>query len=180
MNKNKKILKLAILGLLSAISILLVAIIHIPIFPWASFLEYDPADIPILLGTILYGPISGFVMTVVVSLIQGFTVSAQSGIMGIIMHIFATGSLVLISGFFYKKKPTTKGLLAGLGLGSLAMIVIMILLNLVLTPIFLGAPVQAVIDLLIPAIIPFNVIKAVLNAGIAFILYDRIKRIVKI
>lgn len=179
MNKNTKTFKLATLGLLSAISILLVAVIHFPIFPWAGFLEYDPADIPILLGTLLYGPMAGLVMTVVVSVIQGMTVSAQSGIVGIVMHIFATGSLVLVSGIIYKKKPTIKGLWAGLGLGALTMIVVMVLLNLVVTPIFWGMPIQAVIDLLLPAIIPFNAIKAILNAGIALLLYKRIKNIIK-
>lgn len=33
-------------GMLAALSIVLVYVIHFPIFPAASFLEYDPADIP--------------------------------------------------------------------------------------------------------------------------------------
>ncbi|MFQ9412551.1 MAG: hypothetical protein ACLR1T_18100 [Evtepia gabavorous] len=40
--------------------LLLVYVIHFPIFPAASFLEYDPADIPILIGTFAYGPLAGF------------------------------------------------------------------------------------------------------------------------
>ncbi|HRV34069.1 MAG TPA: ECF transporter S component, partial [Anaerovoracaceae bacterium] len=42
---------LAKLGILAAISIVLVALIHFPVFAAAPFLEYDPADIPIIIGT---------------------------------------------------------------------------------------------------------------------------------
>ena len=72
-------------------------------FPAAAFLEYDPADIPILIGTFAYGPIAGFILTIVVSLIQGSTVSAGSGVIGIVMHIVATGSCTLICGTIYQK-----------------------------------------------------------------------------
>ena len=43
--------KLTTLGVLAACSIVLVAFIHFPIFPAVSFLEYDPADMEMLLQT---------------------------------------------------------------------------------------------------------------------------------
>ena len=76
-------LKVTTLGMLAAVAIVLVAVIHLPILPAAPFLEYDPADIPILIGTFLYGPWTGLALTVVVSLLQGITVSAASGWIGI-------------------------------------------------------------------------------------------------
>ena len=54
-----------------AISVALVYLIHFPIFPAVAFLEYDPADIPILIGTFVFGPLSGIVLTVVTSVITG-------------------------------------------------------------------------------------------------------------
>ncbi len=42
--------RLVKLGMLTALSIILVYAIHFPIFPSASFLEYDMADVPILIG----------------------------------------------------------------------------------------------------------------------------------
>ena len=48
---NEKVRKLVTMAMLAALSIVLVYVIHFPIFPAASFLEYDPADIPILIGT---------------------------------------------------------------------------------------------------------------------------------
>ena len=102
-NKTKRIStrQLVSMAMLGAISIVLVAAVHFPLIPAAAFLEYDPADIPILICAFAYGPGAGFLLTVVVSFIQGMTVSAQSGIIGIIMHIFATGSCVLVAGHIY-------------------------------------------------------------------------------
>ena len=65
------------LGVMSALSIVLMILIRIP-FPTAPFLEYDPADIPILISTFLFGPWWGLLMTAAVSVIQGITVSSSS------------------------------------------------------------------------------------------------------
>ena len=90
----------------TALSVVLVYLIHFPIFPSASFLEYDPADIPILIGTFAFGPIAGIILTVVASGIQALTVSAASGLYGFLMHIIATGVVVIVAGCIYKAKHT--------------------------------------------------------------------------
>ena len=64
------------MAMLIAVSIVLVALIHFPIFPAVAFLEYDPADIPILIGTFAFGPVAGVLLTIVTAIIQGTTVSA--------------------------------------------------------------------------------------------------------
>ena len=51
--------KLTTLAMLAALAIVLVALIHFPLVPAAPFLEYDPADIPIFIGTFLFGPAAG-------------------------------------------------------------------------------------------------------------------------
>lgn len=43
---NEKVRKLVTMAMLAALSIVLVYVIHFPIFPAASFLEYDPAVSP--------------------------------------------------------------------------------------------------------------------------------------
>ena len=98
MNKTKK---LANMGILTAMSVIFVALVHFPIFPAVSFLEYDPADIPILICGFAFGPWSGLAVTLVAAVIQGVTVSAQSGIYGIIMHLLSTGVYVTVSSLLY-------------------------------------------------------------------------------
>ena len=102
MSSREKTVRLAKMGMLVAVSIVLVYFIHFPIFPAVAFLEYDPADIPILIGTFAFGPLAGVILTVVTSVVQGVTVSAASGLYGIIMHIIATSVLVLVAGIIYK------------------------------------------------------------------------------
>ena len=124
------------MAVLAAISILLVALIHFPIFPAAPFLEYDPADIPIFIGTFMYGPVLGLVLTLITCILQGLTVSAQSGIMGILMHLFATGSYVLVAGIIYQRMHDRKGAIIALIAGSITMTISMVIWNIIFTPIF--------------------------------------------
>lgn len=171
-SRNKTI-RLAKMGMLVAISIVLVYFIHFPIFPAVAFLEYDPADIPILMGTFAFGPLAGIMLTVVTAVIQGVTVSAQSGLYGIIMHIIATSVLVLVAGLIYKKNKTRKGAVIGLICGAIAMMLVMICANMVITPLFMGVPRNVVWDLM-PFIAGFNLVKAGINGLVTFLLYKRI------
>lgn len=166
-------LRLAKMGMLVAISIVLVYFIHFPIFPAVAFLEYDPADIPVLMGTFAFGPLAGVLLAAVTAVIQGVTVSAASGAYGIIMHIIATGTMVLVAGLIYKRNKTRKGAVIGLVCGVAAWVVVMIGANLVITPLFMGVPRDAVWDLM-PFIAAFNGIKAGVNALVTFLLYKRI------
>ncbi len=176
MNTNKRTARIAKLGVLAAISIVLVSLIHVPLFPAVSFLEYDPADVPILLGTFAMGPAAGLVLTIVASTIQGLTVSAASSWYGIVMHILATGTYVAVAGNIYKKKKTKKRALTALLLGSVSMALVMIPANLILTPLYMGVERFIVVSLL-PWIILFNVAKAGLNSVITFVLYKRVSGI---
>ena len=173
MEKQKNLVRLAKMAMLVAISVILVSIIHFPIFPAVAFLEYDPADIPIFIGTFAFGPIAGLMITVVVSLVQGLTVSAGSGAYGIIMHIIATGSFVIVAGFLYRHKKTKKEAIISLSAGTLTMVVVMYFANLVITPMCTGWPVTAVKELM-PFILAFNAVKAGLNSIVTFLLYKRI------
>ncbi|MDO4289508.1 MAG: ECF transporter S component [Eubacterium sp.] len=174
---NVKTKTITQLGVLAGMSVLLVYLIHFPIFPAAPFLEYDPADIPILIGTFMFGPLGGIVLTAVVSVLQGLTVSASSGIIGIMMHFFATGSFVLVAGNIYKRKRTRTGAIIALISGALTMTVTMVIWNLVFTPLFMGTPIDAVKAMLIPVIIPFNLVKTVGNALITFVVYKSVSKV---
>lgn len=171
---QKRTVRLAKMAMLVAISIVLVWVIRIP-FPPLPFLEYDPADIPILIGTFAFGPLGGIALVVVTSVVQGLTVSAGSGLYGILMHIIATGTFVVVAGFIYRWKKTRKVALIAVICGALAMVAIMIPANLLVTPLFMGMPRAAVFPLL-PAIIGFNALKAGINGAVTFLLYKPMSR----
>lgn len=162
--------KAMLTAMLSAIAVILAVSFHVPIIPAAAYLEYDMADIPILFITLSLGIPYGLISTIVVSVLQGVAASA-SGIIGIIMHIFATSILVIVSGLIYKRFNSIIGLIAALVVGVIAWVVGMIIFNIIFTPIFLGTPRQAVIEMIVPITIPFNLIKAGANSVAGAILY---------
>lgn len=173
MNTRLKSTRLSKMAMLVAISIVLVALVRFPIFPAVSFLEYDPADIPILIGTFAFGPAAGILLTVVTSVLQGVTVSMHSGAYGIIMHIIATSTLVLAAGLFYRKDKTKGHAVIALVIGTLAMTGVMVAANLLITPYFMTVPRAAVWELM-PFIVLFNLAKAGINSCVTFLVYKRI------
>lgn len=173
MNAQNKTLKIAKVSMLVAISVVLVYLVHFPIFPPVPFLEYDPADIPIFIGTFAFGPLSGLALAVITAVIQGLTVSSASGVYGIIMHILATGSFVLVAGLIYKGNKSRRKAVVALAAGVLIWTVVMVIANLIVTPLFMGVPVS-VVKSLMPYIVGFNLIKAGVNSVVTFFLYKRI------
>jgi len=178
MSKSEQIRKLVVMALLVAVSVVLIYAIRFPLVPAAAFLEYDPADIPILIGALAYGPVAGVMLTVIASVIQGLTVSAGSGLYGIVMHIIATSTLVIVAGSIYKVRRTKSGAVLALVCGTLAMGLIMMPANHFITPMFTGWPTEAVDALLLPGILPFNLIKAGLNSVVTFLVYKTVSRYV--
>lgn len=176
MTQKSKTRFLVQIAVLAAMSVLLVYFIHFPIFPAAPFLEYDPADIPIFSGTFLFGPLGGLIITAVACILQGLTVSSSSGIIGIMMHFFATGSFVVVAGLIYGRMHTRKGAVIALVCGVLTMTVVMVLWNVIMTPIFMGTPREAVMAMIIPVIIPFNLIKGSVNGLVTFVVYKSVSR----
>ena len=159
------------MGILVAISvILIISPLRFP-FPLAPFLEYDAGDIPILMGGFIFGPVAGIVLSVITSVVQALTVSSSSGWIGCAMHIFAASALVGSSSAIYSRNKTTKGLILAAAVGTLAMTAVMIPLNLIFYPLFTGTPVNAVIELIVPVLLPFNLMKAGINSVVFLLIF---------
>jgi riboflavin transporter FmnP len=171
--------KIAKLGVLSALGVVLMLLVRFPIFPAARFLEYDGGDISALIGTFLYGPGGGLIITVIVSVIQAMTVSADAGWIGAIMHIAATGTMVVSAGLIYRKFRTFKGAVVALIVGSLGMTGVMAILNLIFTPMYMGVSIEMVKGMLLPIIIPFNLIKSIGNSAVTMLVYKSVGRILR-
>ena len=160
-------------GAFSALSIVLSYLIHFPIIPSAPFLLYDPGDVPILVMGLKFGPGIGLAMTAIVSVLFA-VMTGQGGPWGILMHFLATGVYVLISSMIYRKKRDIHSAVKGLIIAPLAMTGIMVVANLLVTPLYLGVTREVVIGMLLPAIIPFNLLKGVTNGIITFLLYKKV------
>ena len=153
--------------MLAAAAYVVMAIGRIPV---VLFLSYDPKDIIIAIGGFLYGPLSAMGISAVVSLLEMVTVSG-TGFIGCIMNILSTCSFVCVASYLYRKKRTPMGAFMGLLVGCLVMTGVMLLWNYLITPLYMGYPREAVAALLLPAFLPFNLLKGGLNAAGTFLLY---------
>lgn len=164
--------KLAKLAMMVAISCVLVLLIRIP-FPPAPFLVYDPADVPIYITTFAFGPAAGLVVTIVVSFIQAFVLGGDA-VYGFVMHVVATGMFAVVAGAIYKHKKSKKEAIVALAAGVIIATAVMCVMNMIVTPFYMGTPREAVMAMILPVILPFNLLKAGLNAVITFLVYKRI------
>lgn len=173
MNQNQmSTAKLAKLAMMTAVSLVLLFIVRIP-WPAAPFLVYDPADVPIYITAFAYGPAEGLVVTLVVCLIQAFGLGGD-GLYGFVMHFVATGIVAVVIGSMYRRSRTKKTAVKALIIGVITAVIVMCAMNLLVTPVYMGAPRSAVAAMIPTVIIPFNLMKAGANALLTFVLYKRI------
>lgn len=127
----------------------------------------------------MFGPVAGLVLTAVVAVIQAIMLTPDGGWVGLVMHFIATGTLVLVAGTIYKKFHTLKGAIIALVAGALSMTLIMVPSNLFFSVKFYGYPYEAVKAMLLPAIIPFNLVKGFGNSLIVMLIYKPLSKALK-
>ena len=162
--------KLVLLAMLAAIAYLLTVLIHIPMIPAAPFLTYEPKDVVITIGGFLMGPGASLIISLVVCLLEMVTVSS-TGIIGCIMNFVASACFCSTAAIIYKKRHSITGAVLGLLLGAVVMIGFMLLWNWLITPLYMGIPRSGIVPMLIPAILPFNALKAGFNSALTLMLY---------
>ena len=164
---NRKTRNLAAAGMLCALAYGAAAVGRVPL---VLFLKYDPKDIVIAVGGLIYGPLTSFSIALAVSLAEMFTIS-ETGILGCIMNVLSSCSFACTAAVLYRKKQTFSGAAGGLLCGWLCMVSVMLPWNYWIAPIYMGYPREAVAELLIPVFLPFNLIKGGLNAAVTIFLY---------
>lgn len=166
--QSYRLKKLAILGLLTALSFLCVVFFRIPAF--LPFLDLEMKNVIITIAAFIFGPLPGAAISVCVALLEMFTIST-TGWLGFIMNALASLCFVCPAAYFYKKKHTMLGAVLGLIAGSLLMTGAMLLWNYLITPFYMNVTREAVAALLLPAFLPFNLLKAGLNTALILLLY---------
>ena len=167
MKKTLNTKNLVLMAMFAAIAYIIVALVRIPM---VMFLSYEPKDVVITVCSFLFGPLSALVVSLVVSLVEMVTISS-TGPIGALMNFLSTCCFACVAGAIYKKHHTQRGALAGLLLGSVTMICVMLLWNWMITPLYMGVPREAVEGMLLPTFLPFNALKAGLNTSITLFVY---------
>lgn len=137
----------------------------------AGFLQLDLKDTVICIGGFLFGPVASALISLVVALVEMFSAVSDTGPIGMVMNVLATCSFCCTAASVYKKQHTKKGAVLGLLLGVAALTVVMLLWNYLITPLYMGVERDVVKDMLVPIILPFNLVKGGLNMALILVLY---------
>ena len=165
--------RIAITALFCAAAAICTLFIEFPIIPGVPFLKYDPSAIVALVGGFAFGPATGVVVSIVSYLPH---IATSSGVYGMIMAIIATLSLVLPASLIYKRNTTFKGALIGMAVGAVVCLVCCIAANLIVTPIYMGTPREKVVEMIVPALLPFNVAKIAINCVVTALVYKPVTK----
>ncbi len=170
MNMTTK--KITTLGMLCALAVIVNLLIHFPLIPSVEFLSYDAKDVIIVIGGFIYGAGSAFIMSVITSLLE--IMYRGGNLLDVLMNVISTCTFACVAAWIYKRDHTRKGAFIGLGAGIVCCVLSMLLWNYIVTPIYFGMPREAVVSILIPGILPFNLLKCGLNTGLTLFLYKPI------
>ena len=159
--------KMVLIAMLAAAAYIIVFLVRIPV---VLFLKYEPKDVIITIGGFLLGPMAAFIVSAIVSLVEMISISG-TGPIGCLMNLLSTCSFACVASLIYKREHTLSGAIKGLCLGSAMMVAVMLLWNWVITPLYMGVERSVVEGMLLPAFLPFNLLKAGLNSALTLFLY---------
>jgi len=166
--------KIVVLAMLSAIAYILASLIRIPLVPAAGFLGYEPKDVVLVIAGFIYGPLAPLAMAAVIAILEGVTTSVL-GPVGMPMNFIASTAFCVPAAIIYSKKRNVSGAILGLAVGTVFTTLFMLMWNFILTPVLMGWPQEQVNAILLPGIMPFNLIKGILNSAFAMLLYKPIR-----
>ena len=193
---SKGIRRLAFIGMFSAIAAVLM-FLEFPL-PFAPpFYKLDFSEIPVLIGTFAFGPVTGVICEFVKILVKTIIKGTSTAFVGELANLAIGCALIVPAGIIYKIKKTRKGALISLLVGTLVMTVAGCFINAyVMLPTYaaafhmpidelvkMGTAVNANVTNLLTFVMlcvaPFNLLKGVVVSIITFLLYKRISRLIK-
>lgn len=166
--------QLVTMALMCAIGVLL-SFVEFPLLPGVTWLKYDSSAMPAMVCGFAFGPAAGLAVGIVGAVIHGILMADFSGA---IMNILVVTGFILPAALVYRRSRTFKSGVVGLVLSAVAATVMAILGNLVITPMWLGVPLDAVVAMILPILTPFNLIKAGINAVLTLIVYKSISNLI--
>jgi riboflavin transporter FmnP len=174
--ENKKINKISTekmagIAIFSALAFVVSLVVRFPV----QFLTFDAKDAVITIAAFVYGPLSAVIISFLAALIEMITIST-TGWYGFLMNFASSAVFSLTASLIYTKKRNLNGAIISLYSAIGATVGVMILLNLLITPLYLqyvGAPITNadMVAMLPTLLLPFNFAKSLMNSAIVMLLY---------
>ena len=165
---------MTVIGMFCALAFVCVCVFRIKV----SFLTLDIKDAVITVAAMLIHPIAGVIISLIVAFLEMITISSTV-YYGFIMNFLSSATFSLVASFVYRHKRTLFSAIVGLVLAVASVTAVMMLANLFITPYYMGVTRGTVVALIPKLLLPFNLLKAVLNAALVMILYKPISTALK-
>lgn len=166
--------QLVTMALLCAIGVLL-SFIEFPLIPGVTWLKYDASAMPAMVCGFAFGMGGGLAVGIAGAIIHGLLMADFSGA---VMNILVVIGFVAPAALIYQKRRTFPRAIVGLTTSVICAVLMAILGNLIITPAWLGVPIDAVVAMIVPILIPFNLIKGVINAVLTLAVYKSISNLI--
>ncbi|MEE1295678.1 MAG: ECF transporter S component [Bifidobacterium sp.] len=163
--------RIAMYALFTALA-MAVSFIEIPLMPAAPWLKYDPSGVVCLLAGFAYGPSAAVIVSVL-----GFLPHVFTNPWGSLMAILVALALSVPAALIYRRKRTRGSAALGLAVGSIVALVVALASNLVVTPMYAHMSMADVARMVVPILLPFNLLKFVLNDVVTFLVYKPVSKL---
>jgi len=183
--ESKRLERMITIAILGAVAFIIMMLdFPLPLLP--PFLKMDFSEIPALLAALIFGPVAGVWVEGIKNIAHYVQSGSEAGFpIGEATNFLAGSILVYTTAVIYRRLANLKGLLYGLLVGALLMVIFMAIANyFVIYPVYaylLGWPITTEIkfNFAFFAIVPFNIIKALILILLMLPLYQRLKGFIK-
>lgn len=181
--RNKQLRRMVLIAMLGSIATVLMKL-NFPLPALPPFLKFDFGEVPAVLAVMTMGPVAGIAVEFIKNVLYWFLSGSPTGVpVGEIAN-FVTGILFIMPVYFiFNQFKHKKGLVSGFVAGTLTMAIGMSVLNyavfLPMYTYFLGMePVtgDALYQMIVLGILPFNFVKGVIIAVASILLYKKMGR----
>jgi riboflavin transporter FmnP len=185
--------RLVKISVLSAVALLLMTFVEVPLPIFPSFLKLDISDLPALFGAFSMGPVAGIIIEIVKNALHLMLKPDVPIGVGELANFIVGGAFVFITGLVYIRKKNKSHALVGLILGSIAMTIVAAIGNyFIFMPLYISVfslegilkaaqivnpAISDLGTLVVYSIVPFNLLKAFVVSLIAFLSYKSLSPI---
>ena len=185
------------IGMLGAVSAVLMLLSFPVPFLVPPFVKMDFSELPVLIGAFAMGPVAGVFIELIKNLLNLVLNGSTTGGIGELSNFVIGCAFVVPAGLIYRRNKTKKSALIGMGCGTVFMAALGCLSNaLVMFPLYstvmgipmeqfvaMGTAINSAVDNLFTFIIlcmaPFNLMKGIVISLITFLLYKRLRVLLK-
>ena len=195
-NSRMKVKKIAFIGLMGAVSAVLM-LIRFPIPFMPPFLSFDLSGVMEMMGGLMFGPAEALCIIVVKILLQLVMQGSMSLGTGELQNFILSSAYVLPAVLIYHRKKTKKSAIVGMAVSSIIVAVVAVITNLYLIIPFyvklfgmsmddiismcsaVNPAMKDTVSLVIFGLVPFNLIKYGATSVVIFIIYKRLSGVIR-